>query len=96
MKRNAHRWLFASGFAVLAVSAGWLFVDARSPLALRAEIVESAWRVLSFIPLLLSMLLTGREHDVPLSVALPLLLCWWCVVGFGISHLIWRRHDNAA
>jgi hypothetical protein len=93
MKHQVHRWLFSVAFAALAVGAGWLFVDADSPLAL-GRIAEDIWRVASFVPLFISIIISGREHDVPLAVALPALLCWWWVVGFTLSYLIWKGHDT--
>ena len=95
MKRNIHRWLFASVFAAVVLAVGWLLVDASSPIALGAEVVEDGWYVANLIPLLLAVVVTNREHDTPALVAIPFMLCWWIVVGLGISHLIWRRVRTA-
>jgi hypothetical protein len=96
MKGKLHRCLFALVYAGLILGVGCLLVDAASPVALRAEIVEGGWRVANFVPLFLSMALTNREHEIPRFVAIPIMLCWWFVIGLGISYLIWRRHDAAA
>ena len=91
MKSNLHRCLFALVFAALILAVGCLLVDAASPLALRVAVVERGWRVANFVPLFLSMVLTNREHDIPRIVAIPIIVCWWFVIGSGISYLIWRR-----
>jgi len=96
MKRNVFRWLFALVFADLVLAVGCLLVDAASPPAVRAEVVAGGWRAANCVPLFLSMLLTNREHDTPRVVAIPIMLCWWFVIGLGISYVIWRRQDHAA
>jgi hypothetical protein len=96
MKGNLHRCLFALVFASLIIALGCLLVDAASPIALHAEIVEAGWRVVNFVPLFLSMVLTNREHEIPRVAAIPIMLCWWFVIGLGISYLVWKRHDHAA
>jgi hypothetical protein len=96
MKGNLHRCLFALVFAGLILAVGCLLVDAASPIALRAEVVASGWRIANFIPLFISAVLTNQEHDIPSLVVIPIMLCWWFAIGLGISYLIWRRHDRAA
>jgi len=71
-------------------------VDASSPLALGAEVVESGWRMANFVPLLLSALLANRAHDIPALVALPSMLCWWFAIGLAISHRNGGRQDDRA
>ena len=96
MRSKLNRWWFAAAFAAAVVAVGWLFVDASSPLALGAEVLEGGWRIANSIPLLLSALLTNREHDIPALIAIPLMLCWWFAIGLALSHRIWGRHDDRA